>query len=89
MKKPPNESLLKALAAEIKSLRIGLEVSQEELAHRAGLNRTFVGRLEVAQTQPSLTVLFQLANALEVDAAELVANITKRAKKELSAGGKR
>ena len=89
MKKPPKESLLKALAAEIKSLRTGLEVSQEELAHRAGLNRTFVGRLEVAQTQPSLTVLFQLANALEVDAAELVANITKRAKKERSAGGKR
>lgn len=89
MKKPPNESLLKALAAEIKSLRTGLGVSQEELAHRAGLNRTFVGRLEVAQTQPSLTVLFQLASALEVDAAELVANITKRAKKERSAGGKR
>ena len=89
MKKPPNESLLKALAAEIKSLRTGLGVSQEELAHRAGLNRTFIGRLEVAQTQPSLTVLFQLANALEVDAVELVANITKRAKKERSAGGKR
>ena len=89
MKKPPNESLLKALAAEIKSLRTGLGVSQEELAHRAGLNRTFVGRLEVAQTQPSLTVLFQLANALEVDAAELVANISKRAKKERSAGGRR
>lgn len=66
-----------------------LGVSQEELAHRAGLNRTFVGRMEVAQTQPSLTVLFQLASALEVDAAELVANVTKRAKKELSAGGKR
>ena len=89
MKKPPNESLLKALAAEIKSLRTGLGVSQEELAHRAGLNRTFVGRLEVAQTQPSLTVLFQLANALEVDAVELVANITKRAKNEHRALGHR
>lgn len=89
MKKPPNESLLKALAAEIKSLRTGLGVSQEELAHRAELNRTFIGRLEVAQTQPSLTALFQLAHALEVDAAELVANITKRAKKERSVGGKR
>ena len=89
MKKPPNESLLKALAAEVKSLRTGLGVSQEELAHRAGLNRTFIGRLEVAQTQPSLTVLFQLAQALEVDAVELVANITKRTKKERSALGHR
>ena len=89
MKKPPNESLLKALAAEIKSLRTGLGVSQEELAHRAGLNRTFVGKLEVAQTQPSLTVLFQLAHALEVDAVELVANITKRTKKERNSLGRR
>jgi transcriptional regulator with XRE-family HTH domain len=64
-------------------------LSQEELAHRAGLNRTFVGRLEVAQTQPSITVLFQLADALEVDAAELVANITKRTKKEPNARGHR
>ena len=89
MKKSPNENLLKALAAEIKSLRTGLGVSQEELAHRAGLNRTFIGRLEVAQTQPSLTVLFQLASALEVGAAELVENITKRTKKERSALGNR
>lgn len=82
MKKPRNESLLKALAAEIKSLRIALGVSQEEIAHRAGLNRTFIGKLEVAQTQPSVTVLFQLADALEVDPVELVANIAKRTKKE-------
>ena len=87
MKKSPNESLLKALAAEIKSLRTALGLSQEELAHRAGLNRTFVGRLEVAQTQPSLTVLFQLALSLEVDAVELVGNINKRMKKERSARG--
>ncbi len=86
MKKPRNESLLRALAAEIKSLRTGLGVSQEEIAHRAGLNRTFVGKLEVAQTQPSLTVLFQLADALEVAPVELVANIAKRTKKESRSG---
>ena len=89
MKKPPNETLLKALAAEIKSLRTGLGISQEELAHRAGLNRTFVGRLEVAQTQPSITVLFQLADALEVDIVALVANIIKRKKKEQGSRGHR
>ena len=84
MKKPPNESLLKALATEIKALRAVLGISQEELAHRAGLNRTFVGKLEVAQTQPSITVLFQLAEALGLETVELVANITKRIKKERS-----
>ncbi len=84
MKKPPNKSLLKALAAEIKSLRTALGVSQEELAHRAGLNRTFVGKLEVAQTQPSVTVLFQLADALEVHVVDLVSNISRRTKKERS-----
>ena len=82
MKKPPDESLLKALAAEIKSLRAALGLSQEELAHRASLNRTFVGKLEVAKTQPSITVLFQLAKALEIDVALFVEKIARREEKE-------
>lgn len=83
MKKPLNQSLMKALATEIKSRRAGLGISQEELAHRAGLNRTFVGKLEVGQTQPSLSVFFQLAIALEVDVVVLVRHVARRAKREL------
>lgn len=82
MRKPPDEPLLKALAAEIKERRAQLSFSQEELAHLADLNRTFVGKLELAQTQPSLTVLFALARALEVDVEKFVAKVASRAEKE-------
>jgi transcriptional regulator with XRE-family HTH domain len=82
MRKPPDKQLLKAFGAEVKSRRASLGLSQEELAHRAGLNRTFVGKLEVAQSQPSMTVLFQLASALQLEASELVAQIARRAARE-------
>ena len=82
MRKPSDKSLLKALGAEVKSRRASLALSQEELAHRAGLNRTFVGKLETAESQPSITVLFQLASALQVDTSEFVAHIARRAAKE-------
>ncbi|MDO9506373.1 MAG: helix-turn-helix transcriptional regulator [Hydrogenophaga sp.] len=82
MRKPPDEPLLKALAAVMKERRNQLSLSQEELAHLADLNRTFVGKLELAQTQPSLTVLFALARALEVDIEKFVAKVASRAAKE-------
>lgn len=85
MKKPRNQSLLKALATEIKCRRTELGISQEELAHRADLNRTFIGKLEVGQSQPSLSVFFQLAIALEVDVVDLVRQVARRATQELLA----
>jgi len=82
MRKPPDMKLLKALGAEVKSRRATLALSQEELAYRAGLNRTFVGKLETAESQPSMTVLFQLASALQIEASVFVAQIANRAARE-------
>ena len=47
-------------------------ISQEELAHRADVDRTFVSRLERGIRQPTITTLIGLAQALGVSAAELV-----------------
>lgn len=85
MRKPQDVPLVKALAAEVKSRRLALSFSQEELAHRSGLNRTFIGKIEVAASQPSLTVFFSLADALEADPVELIGCVAARAKKERNA----
>lgn len=82
MRKAQDEHVFKAAAAEIKARRTSLHISQEELAHRAEVHRTFVARVEVAQTQPSLAVLLRFADALEIDAAELVKGIAERLKIE-------
>ena len=60
-----------AVAAEVKARRGLIGISQEELAFRAGVHRTYIARLEVASTQPSLSVTFQLAKALAVEPEDL------------------
>jgi transcriptional regulator with XRE-family HTH domain len=82
MRKPRDEAILQALATEIRTRRHGLGISQDELSHRADLSRTFVGKMELAQTQPALNTVFHLAAALEVDPAEFVNSIWVRVQKE-------
>lgn len=46
---------------------------QEELAFKAGISRGEVGHLERGRRKPTLRTLRRLANALEIDSAELLA----------------
>ncbi|WP_308487616.1 helix-turn-helix domain-containing protein [Comamonas testosteroni] len=75
-----------AVAAEVKARRGLIGISQEELAFRAGLHRTFIARLEVASTQPSLSVTFQLAEALLVAPEELVKAVRLRVARSTRGG---
>ncbi len=72
MRTTQNLDLMTAFAAEIKARRGELGFSQEELAFRSEVNRTFVAKLELAQNQPSLTVLHRLSGGLEMDLTELM-----------------
>lgn len=56
----------------LRRYRSKLGVSQEELAFRAGVDRTFVSRIERGLRQPTITTLIGLGAALGVSAAELV-----------------
>ena len=64
--------LLEAFASELKARRGKLSYSQEELAHRAEVNRTYIAKLELARNQPTLFVLFKLAKALRADLPDLL-----------------
>lgn len=52
--------------------RQAVGITQEELAFRAEVDRTFVSRLERGIRQPTITTLIGLATALSMSAAELV-----------------
>ena len=82
MRSAQNPALLNALAAEIKARRGSLEISQDELAYRSGLSRTFLGKIEIAQNQPSLTALYKLAEGLQVAPDELIRSVSMRLRKE-------
>jgi transcriptional regulator with XRE-family HTH domain len=89
MRRPEDARLLAAAASEIKARRALIKISQEELAHRADVHRSFVARLELAQTQPSLAVLFRLSAALETDPADVVSGISQRVKRQRGSGASR
>lgn len=72
MRTTSNFELMKAFASEMKSRRGVLGISQEELAHRCEVNRTFVAKIELGQNQPTLTVMHKLAKGLEMDLPELL-----------------
>lgn len=61
----------KRFGKRVKALRDAKGWSQEELADRAGLHRTYVSAVERAVRNPTLTVIERIAKALKVPVAEL------------------
>mgnify|MGYP002738451952 FL=1 len=60
------------LALRLKTLRRARGMSQEELAHRAGIDRTYISALERCVYYASIDVVDRLASALDVEAADLL-----------------
>ena len=59
----------------VRTRRVELGLSQETLAQRAGLHRTYVGSLERGERNVALINILRLGRALGVDAGTLVAGI--------------
>ena len=53
-------------------------LSQEALALEAGVDRNFVSLLERGVNQPSLSTIFKLADALNLNPSDLVMELEKR-----------
>lgn len=64
--------LQSTLAANVKRLRARLAVSQEELAERSGLHRTYIGGIERGERNITLASLERLASALGTQASLLI-----------------
>jgi transcriptional regulator with XRE-family HTH domain len=58
------------VARNIRRLRVSRELSQEVLAVDAGIDRTYVSRLERGLENPSVAVLEKLSRALSSDIEE-------------------
>ena len=83
MRASQNVAFVKAFAAELKSRRLGIGLSQEALALDCGVNRTFIAKMELARNQPSLSVLLRLSEGLGAELPELLASTLIRYKSEL------
>lgn len=63
------------VAERIRNRRHELDVTQEALAHEAGVHRTFIGRIERHEVNMTLGTLALLADALDTTVAHLVEGI--------------
>jgi transcriptional regulator with XRE-family HTH domain len=67
-----------ALAAAIRERRNAARISQEKLADRAGLHRTYVSLVERAKRNVTVDALDHLAGGLDISASTLLADAERR-----------
>lgn len=60
------------LGRAVRDLRLARGLSQEELAARCGLHRTYVGGIERGRRNPTYAIVARLARGLGVRAWELL-----------------
>lgn len=65
--------LNEVMASNLRRIRHGKKLTQEELAHRTGLSTRHIGAIERAEMSATLTVLGQISEALDVDPREFLA----------------
>jgi len=70
-----DKNLIHAFGKALKALRNDRGLSQEDLAFKADLDRTYISMLERGIRQPTLTTIFQLSKVLGVSASGLLKNI--------------
>lgn len=65
------EPILVLFGRNVQNHRKALGLSQEQLASRAGVHRTYIGMIERAEKNITLVNIEKIANALNVNISEL------------------
>jgi transcriptional regulator with XRE-family HTH domain len=55
------------VGSRVRALRLNADLSQEVLAERCGIFRTYLSRIESGSANPTLVVLVALAHSLSVE----------------------
>lgn len=63
----------KRLGLNVRRLRVAAGISQEELAFRANIHRTYASDIERGGRNPTITIVERLAAALDVKSSDLLA----------------
>ena len=65
------KSIEKQFGKRLKELRLARGLSQEALAFKSGMHRTYLGGIERGERNPSLKNIAAIAKALEVSLSQL------------------
>ena len=72
------DPMLLELGKYLRTLREGRGVSQEELAARCGLHRTYLGSIERGEYNLTLRSLRRITDALGISLADAMGSISQR-----------
>lgn len=75
--KKKSKEVTVALGLAIKELRAKVEISQEELAHKAGLDRGYMGAVERGSYNLTLKNIVKVCDALEIKPSLLLKTAEK------------
>ena len=70
-----SDPYLDILGQRIRARRRELGLSQEGLAHNAGIDRSYVGRIERGEQNLTFVALVRLARAMQCDVAALTGGL--------------
>ena len=73
---PAKEPTLKKFGDNVRSRREALDLSQEQLAERADLDRTYISGVERGVRNLSLNSVVRIAKALKTSASELCEGVS-------------
>ena len=66
------EKILIKFGSNVQKFSKDMGISQEELASRSGLHRTYIGMIERAEKNITLANIDKIANALNIDISKLM-----------------
>lgn len=66
------------LGEELRRARLAAGLSQEQLAERAQVHRTYVSMLERNRRSPTVDTLIRICRALGISASELLARVESK-----------
>jgi transcriptional regulator with XRE-family HTH domain len=73
-----SDDILNVFGNALRDVRKERDLSQEELALRCGLDRTYISGLERGRRNPTLKVMLTLATHLDMTLSELLSSIKKQ-----------
>ncbi len=73
-----NEKLVAAFADALRSRRLAVGLSQEDLAARADISARYISFLETRKRQPTLTIIMALSKGLDLSMSDFVAVVEER-----------
>lgn len=68
----PYKHALRQFGARLQQVRKAQDISQEALAEKIGVHRTYLSLVEKGQRNPSLRVIYRIVKALKIHSGDLL-----------------